>query len=68
MKKNDLKELHVKSLKELEALLSEAKTELAKYRLERETKKLKNLRQVFLQRKKIARLLTVIREKEFTNA
>ncbi|MDP3998811.1 MAG: 50S ribosomal protein L29 [bacterium] len=68
MKRNEIRELHNKSLDELGASLKEARSELVKFRLEQATKKLKNLRLVFFQRKKIARILTVIRQKGMQNA
>lgn len=68
MKKNDLEELKNKNKEELPVLLKEAKNQLAKLRLEQASKKLKNVRQLFFQRKKIAVLLTLISEKEKANA
>jgi len=68
MKKNEVKELHNKDLGELRTLLKEARNELGKLRLELATKKLKNIKQLSTQRVKIARLLTIIREKEILNA
>lgn len=67
MKKNDLEELKNKNKEELPVLLKEAKNQLAKLRLEQASKKLKNVRQLFFQRKKIAVLLTLISEKEKAN-
>lgn len=67
MKKNDLEELKNKNKEELPVLLKEAKNQLAKLRLEQASKKLKNVRQLFFQRKRIAVLLTLISEKEKAN-
>lgn len=67
MKKNDLEELKNKNKEELHVLLKEANNQLAKLRLEQASKKLKNVRQLFFQRKKIAILLTLISEKETVN-
>lgn len=68
MKRNEIKELHSKTIEELRGLLKEARAEEAKLRLELSTKKLKNTRQLFFQRKKIARLLTVVGQKEMAHA
>ncbi|MBI4100544.1 50S ribosomal protein L29 [Candidatus Microgenomates bacterium] len=68
MKKNELKDLKSKNLIELKALLGERKKELLSLKLELSTKKLKNVRKIFLLRKDIARILTTIREKEIINA
>lgn len=67
MKINEIKELHSKKPEELKALLKEARVEAARVRLELATKKIKNIRQLFFQKKKIARILTIMREKEFAN-
>lgn len=60
-------DLRSKNIEELKVLLHEAQNELAKLRLESASKKTKNVRERFFQRKKIAGLLTIIREKELLN-
>lgn len=67
MKKKDIKEWCEKNIEELKVLLNEAKTELSHLRLELSTQKVKNVRQIMTKRKKIAALLTIIREKEIKN-
>ena len=68
MPKNELKDFKSKTVPELKALLAEAQKGLSKIRLETATKKIKNVRLLFFQKKKIARLLTLIRVKELENA
>ncbi len=67
MKNNEIKELTQKTIVELKNILKSARLEEAKLRLELYSKKLKNTRAVFYQRKKIARLLTLIGQKEITH-
>ena len=67
MKKKETQDLRNKNIEELKVLLKEARNELTKIRLELAAKKLKNVRQLFFQRKRIALLLTLIRQKEFVN-
>lgn len=64
MKSKDKKELHAKSVKELSNLVEEAKDALALLRLDKTQNKLKNTRLLFLKRKEIAQMLTIIRLKE----
>lgn len=64
MKSKDKKELHAKSVKELSNLAEEAKDALALLRLDKTQNKLKNTRLLFLKRKEIAQMLTIIRLKE----
>lgn len=67
MKKKEIEDWRNKNIEELKVALKEAQKELIKLRLEFKVKKLKNVRQLFLQRKKIAVLLTLIREKELSH-
>lgn len=53
-----------KSINELQAQLKEARDELFSLRLDKAQNKLKNTRSLFLKRKEIAYVLTLIREKE----
>ncbi len=64
MKTKERKDLHTKSLAELRTLLKSAKETLLDYNLEKSQNKLKNTRQIFLKKKEIAQILSVMREKE----
>ena len=59
-----LKEIIGKSEKELKDLLEEKRQDLFKLNLDNKQNKLKNTRSIFNTRKEIARILTLIREKE----
>ena len=61
MKKNDYK---AKSKKELSEMLKQERQEIAKLILERNAGKLKNIAMVGQKRLNIARILTIIRQKE----
>lgn len=67
MKKKEIEDWRNKNIEELKVALKEAQKELTKLRLESKVKKLKNVRQLFLQRNKIAVLFTLIREKELSH-
>lgn len=60
--------LYNKSISELKALLSEKKAELTKLKLELSLKKIKNVHAKILKRRDIARIKTLIREKELMEA
>ena len=64
MKTKDKKELHLKSLEELKALVMAAKELISNLKLDKTQKKLKSTRQIFLKRKEAAQILTVMRIKE----
>ncbi len=64
MKKKQKEEIKLKSEKELRNLLKESEDLLFKLKLEKSQNKLKNLRSIFSERKKIALILTIINEKE----
>lgn len=68
MKTKQKKELHSKTVQELKISLNEAKEELFSLKLEKAQKKLKNLRSVFIKRKDIAKILSILQEKESENA
>lgn len=68
MKTKDKKELFTKTIEELGSLLKESRNELFDLRLSLSQKKLKNTKEVFWKRKKIAMILTAIREKTFALA
>lgn len=62
--RKDIKEIYTKSEKELKVLLFEKKKELFNLKLDNKQNKLKNTRVIFNTRKEIARILTLIKEKE----
>lgn len=59
-----IKEIITKSEKELKELLSEKREEFFKLTLDNKQNKLKNTRSIYNIRKEIARISTLIREKE----
>lgn len=67
MKLNDRKDIKSQNLAELIILVKKNREELSQLRLDKTQNKLKNTRSVFLKRKRIAFILTVIREKELTD-
>lgn len=62
--KKDLKEIVSKTEKELRDLVKEKREELFHLNLDLRQNKLKNTRSIFNTRKEIARILTLIKEKE----
>ena len=64
MKTKEKKDLHTKTLVELRTLLKNAKDAVFTAKLEKSQNKLKNTRSIFLKRKEIAQILTIIKEKE----
>lgn len=64
MKTKERKELHTKTIKELQALLQEAKAALALIRLEKVQNMLKDTSSYPRKRKDVATIGTVLREKE----
>lgn len=64
MKKNQIKEIALKSKEELFKLLSQLKSEAAAIEIEHSSRKLKNVALLGEKKKTIARVLTFIREKE----
>ena len=66
MKTKDKKELHLKSLKELNNLVNVAKDVVVGLRLDKTQNKLKNTSQLAVKRKEIAQMLTIIRGKELS--
>jgi len=65
MKTKDKKALHLKNLKELRKSIMDTKDALADLKLDKAQNKLKNTRQLFIKRKEIAQMSTIIRGKEF---
>jgi ribosomal protein L29 len=64
MKNKDKIELHTKTENELLKMLKDAKEDLFMRKLDNAQNKLKNTRDLFSIRKKIAILLTILKEKE----
>lgn len=64
MKTKERKDLHTKNLVELRTLLKSLKEAVFTARLELSQNKLKNTRSIFLKRKEIAQILTIINIKE----
>lgn len=64
MKTKDKKELHTKTENELLKMLKDTKESLMMLRLDKTQNKLKNTRNIFNTRQKIAILLTILKEKE----
>lgn len=62
--KKDIKDNSSKTEKDLKELLKTKKEELFKLNLDNKQNKLKNTRVIFNTRKEIARVMTLIREKE----
>lgn len=63
MKKKQKDDIKLKNTEELKNLIKESQGILFKSRLEKSQNKLKNLKAIFLERKKIALMLTIINEK-----
>lgn len=66
MKRNELKEIKLKDPKELKVMLVDLKKEIAKLIVERASGKTKNVALIGQKRKDVARILTIIRQKELS--
>lgn len=64
MKKNDLMQIKNLNIKELQSKVRTLKTEIANAVLDKNMKKLKDVKVISKKRKDLARSLTVIRQKE----
>lgn len=64
MKKNELKQLAAFSTKELVEKAKQLKKEIANLTLDKNMKKLKDTKSIFKKRKDLARVLTVLKQKE----
>lgn len=64
MKRTDNKTLHEMSVEELRSKLAELESELGKSKVENAVGKLKNTASLTILRKEIARIKTIVREKE----
>lgn len=67
MKTKEKKDLRTKSIVELRTMLKNAKNAIFTAKLEKSQNKLKNPRSLFLKRKEIAQILTIMKEKEIKN-
>lgn len=66
MRSNDRKALHTKDSSELKKLFDEARKALVALKLEHAQRKLKNTQSMYIKRKEIAKIQTVLQEKETT--
>jgi len=64
MKRKDIQELHGRSIKELKELMKKTQGELVQLRTDLGAGKLKNVHQIKMKRRDLARIKTIIREKE----
>lgn len=64
MQRRDVQALHAKTIDELTKLLQEAREKRREAALELSQMKAKNTRSLFMTRKEVAQILTVIREKK----
>jgi ribosomal protein L29 len=64
MKTKERKDLHTKSQVELRTMLKSLKDAVFTAKLELSQNKLKNTRSIFLKRKEIAQILSILKEKE----
>jgi large subunit ribosomal protein L29 len=67
MKKKQLKELHQKSVKELDQLGEKIQKELVQLRIDWGAGKLKNVNQITQKNRDLARVKTIMREKELAS-
>ncbi|MBI3980547.1 50S ribosomal protein L29 [Candidatus Microgenomates bacterium] len=67
MKKNLIKEMFSKTKEELKDLIKQEEEDIKKLFLYKSVKKPKNTREIFMKRKKVAQLKTILREKELIN-
>lgn len=67
MKTNEKKELHTKTIDELKTLVKETKDALFTLKLSIMQSKENNFKQIGMKKDDIARMLTIIREKEMEN-
>lgn len=64
MKTKDRQALHAKTIEELKKFLQDLKGTLFSLSLDKTQNKLKNTKSIYLKRKEIAQISTVLREKE----
>ncbi len=68
MKTKDKKQLHTKTQEELNVQLKEARGNLFTLQMDQARHQLKNTRSLFMKRKDIAQILTVLKQKEEQHA
>ncbi len=68
MKTKDKQDLRVKTTDELKKLVEEIRVDLFKMKLEHSMRKLKGTQSIFNKKKDVARILTILREKEILHA
>lgn len=64
MKKKQKEEFKIKDIKELKNLVTKVRESLLTLRLDKAQNKLKNQREIFMKRKEIAYILTLINQKQ----
>lgn len=64
MKKKELKELHQKSQQDLQSLMKKTQEEMVKLKMDRKAGRLKNVRLPENKRHDLARIKTILKEKE----
>ncbi len=64
MKKKEIQDLRHKTIEELKALVKKSQEELLKLKLDKEAGKLKNVHLIETKRHDLARIKTLLREKE----
>ncbi len=68
MKRKDIQDLRSKTISQLKKLSADYIEELGRLKLELKAEKLKNIKEYFLKRRDLARIKTLIREKELNEA
>lgn len=68
MKKKDLKDLHSKTIKELQGLIQKTESDLVKQQIDLRAGKLKNFALVKKTKSDLARFKTILKEKELNEA
>jgi ribosomal protein L29 len=64
MKKKELKDLHLKNKEELQSLMRKAQEELTKLKMDKQAGRLKNVRLPDTKRHDLARIKTILKEKD----
>ena len=67
MKRKDIKNLHTKTVDELQKNLEDLKNDVAQLKVDRTVGKVKNVNEEKMKRKDIARIYTVLTEKKEEN-
>ncbi|MCX6725866.1 MAG: 50S ribosomal protein L29 [Candidatus Shapirobacteria bacterium] len=64
MKIKEIKELHQKKIEELKIMLEKIAKEIVNFRMEKQSGKLKNVSLLNKKKREVARIKTIIKEKE----